>query len=235
MAKCCSKSVETDKDPTASAVFCPVSTTINLIGGKYKPLIIWNLFDGPKRYSQLHRAIPQATSKMLTQQLRELENNGLIKRTIFPVIPPHVEYSLTELGDSLKPVLRAIYRWGKNYLDQQGIDPNCGMVLDENSLPEPAVGSPTSPISVVSNKDLVGVSGATPTPEATAHAKHAVDLVPSVTLIEESTDNPSPALISIPTLLPPDSVASRKKSPGRRKSKAEPRPDEPGHTADLFG
>ena len=217
VAKCCETREETQQDAVARTVFCPVSTTINLIGGKYKPLIIWNLFEGPKRYSQLHRAISQATSKMLTQQLRELENDGLVERTIFPVIPPRVEYSLTELGESLKPVLRSIYRWGKNYLDKQGIDPNCGMTIEETA------GSGQS------------VPACEPQTAAAPEQTAAADPMPSVTLVDESTEDPTSAQISIPTLLPPGPAPARKKTTARRKPKAEPRPDELGHMADLFG
>lgn len=124
----CARKKKTDTN--TETVYCPVASTLSLIGGKYKTLILWNLFEGPQRYSQLHNAIKQATSKMLTQQLRELERDGLIHREVFPVIPPRVEYSLTERGASLKPVLRAMYRWGKSYLSEQGLNANCGMQTD---------------------------------------------------------------------------------------------------------
>lgn len=75
---------------------CPIEATLEFIGGKYKTIILWHLVDKVLRYSELRKLIPQATPKMLTQQLRELEENGLIKRVIYPVVPPKVEYSLTE-------------------------------------------------------------------------------------------------------------------------------------------
>ena len=107
---------------------CPVATTIELIGGKYKALILWRLSEGTLRFSELQRAIPNATPKMLTQQLRELESQALINRTVYPVIPPHVEYSLTELGKSLMPVLVAIRDWGADYLRANEKEPNCFMM-----------------------------------------------------------------------------------------------------------
>lgn len=84
---------------------CPIEATLEFIGGKYKTIILWHLVDKVLRYSELRKLIPQATPKMLTQQLRELEENGLIKRVIYPVVPPKVEYSLTEYGKTLIPVL----------------------------------------------------------------------------------------------------------------------------------
>ena len=107
---------------------CPVAATIELIGGKYKALILWRLSEGTLRFSELQRAIPNATPKMLTQQLRELETQGLIKRTVYPVIPPHVEYSLTDLGISLMPVLVAIRDWGADYLRAIEKEPDCFMM-----------------------------------------------------------------------------------------------------------
>lgn len=107
---------------------CPVSTTMEMIGGKYKGLILWQLSRKTMRFSELSKAIPKATPKMLTQQLRELEANLLIHREIFPVIPPHVEYSLTELGQSLMPVLTAMRDWGANYLRSQNLESSCFMM-----------------------------------------------------------------------------------------------------------
>lgn len=108
---------------------CPVETTLSLIGGKYKTLILWHLAESKMRYSQLQKAIPKVTPKILTQQLRELESEGLIHREVFPIIPPKVEYSLTNLGKSLMPVLIAIRDWGTNYLrSNKEIEPSCFMV-----------------------------------------------------------------------------------------------------------
>jgi DNA-binding HxlR family transcriptional regulator len=109
--------------------YCPVGTTLEMIGGKYKALILWHLSERKMRFSELKKAIPNATAKMLTQQLRELELHNLIHREVFPVIPPKVEYSLTDLGRSLIPILMAMRDWGSNYLrDNQKIEPNCFMM-----------------------------------------------------------------------------------------------------------
>lgn len=113
--------------PAEAATNCPVETTINLIGGKYKSLILWKLCGGAMRFSNLRREVPNATAKMLTQQLRELENDGLINRKVYPVVPPKVEYSLSELGLSIKPVLQAMYDWGALLLGQKGLEVNCSM------------------------------------------------------------------------------------------------------------
>ncbi len=106
---------------------CPVGAALDLIGGKYKSLIIWHLIDATKRFGELHKLIPQATPKMLTQQLRELEEDNLIIRTVYPVVPPKVEYSLTELGRSIHPILSAMYDWGTGYLEIYGLEANCSM------------------------------------------------------------------------------------------------------------
>ena len=111
-----------------SCNICPVETTLDLIGGKYKALIIWHLADRKLRFSELHRLITSATPKMLTQQLRELEAQELIHREVFPVIPPKVEYSLTDTGKSLMPILTAMRDWGADYLREKQIEPNCFMM-----------------------------------------------------------------------------------------------------------
>ena len=107
---------------------CPVEATLGLIGGKYKALILWHLSSGKLRFSELKKAINGATPKMLTQQLRELESQSLINRVVYPVIPPKVEYSLTDLGKSLMPVLTSMRDWGSNYLRAKNIEPNCFMM-----------------------------------------------------------------------------------------------------------
>ncbi len=107
---------------------CPVEATLDLIGGKYKTLILWHLAGGPQRFSQLQRLILRATPKMLTQQLRELEEDGLIHREVFPVVPPRVEYSLTARGESLLPILHAMRDWGTAFLREQNLEPNCSMI-----------------------------------------------------------------------------------------------------------
>jgi len=107
---------------------CPVSATLELIGGKYKALILWHLSESKLRFSELRNRVVGATPKMLTQQLRELENHHLIHREVFAVIPPKVEYSLTETGRSLMPILVAMRDWGANYLRTKNEEPCCFMM-----------------------------------------------------------------------------------------------------------
>lgn len=107
---------------------CPVASTLEMIGGKYKALILWHLSDSTLRFSELRKKIGSATAKMLTQQLRELEAQELVKRKVYPVIPPKVEYSLTELGKSLLPILVAMRDWGADYLRSKNKEANCFMM-----------------------------------------------------------------------------------------------------------
>lgn len=95
---------------------CTFEITIDLIGGKWKPLIIWHLgTKGVQRFNELKKLIPQITQKMLTQQLRELESDNLVNRKVYPQVPPKVEYSLTDIGESLMPILSMMCKWGDNY------------------------------------------------------------------------------------------------------------------------
>jgi len=114
--------------------YCPVETTLNLIGGKYKALILWHLSQGILRFSELQKKLPAATAKMLSQQLRELESQQLIHREVYPVIPPKVEYSLTDLGKSLMPVLVAMRDWGADFLRSKDLEPMCFM-MENDPLP----------------------------------------------------------------------------------------------------
>lgn len=107
---------------------CPVESTLELIGGKYKALILWHLSEKTLRFSQLQKHLSGATAKMLTQQLRELESQQLVHRKVYPVIPPKVEYSLTDLGRSLLPILVAMRDWGASYLKNQNLEANCFMM-----------------------------------------------------------------------------------------------------------
>jgi len=91
---------------------CPAESTAKLISGRWKIVILWYLFQGVKRFSELYRALSGVTQKVLTQQLRDMERNGLVMRTIHAEVPPKVEYSLTSLGSSLKPVVEAMHQWG---------------------------------------------------------------------------------------------------------------------------
>ncbi|MBY4638982.1 helix-turn-helix transcriptional regulator, partial [Gluconacetobacter entanii] len=87
--------------------------TLELFGGKWKALILYHLFeDGVLRFGELRRRLPNVTQRMLTNQLRELEADGLVSRTVFPEVPPHVEYALTDLGKTLEPVIKALKTWG---------------------------------------------------------------------------------------------------------------------------
>ena len=101
---------------------CPVENTLKAIGGRWKVLILRELFVEVKRFNQLHRALRGVTQKMLTQQLREMEADGLIHRQVYPQVPPKVEYSLTPLGESLKPILNAMHDWGEHFAKLQEND-----------------------------------------------------------------------------------------------------------------
>ncbi len=96
--------------------YCSVELTLQVIGGKWKPIIIYRLGeDGTLRFSEVKRAIPNITQKMLTQQLRELEADGVVHREVYPQVPPKVEYSLTELGHSVMPLMKSLCQWGVKY------------------------------------------------------------------------------------------------------------------------
>lgn len=109
-------------------ITCPVNATIGIIGGKYKSLILWHLLNKTLRFSEIKKLIPAATPKMLTQQLRELEHDNLVIRTVYPVVPPKVEYHLSEYGQSIKSILVSMYEWGEAYLKDNGKVANCSMV-----------------------------------------------------------------------------------------------------------
>lgn len=94
---------------------CAVETTLSVMGGTWKPIILFHLLHNRMRFSELGRAIPSVTQRMLTLQLRELEEAGIVTRTVFPEVPPRVEYELTPLGRSLQPVLIAMREWGQSY------------------------------------------------------------------------------------------------------------------------
>lgn len=96
-----------------------VETTLRVIGGKWKLLILWHVREEPKRYGELKRLIPSITEKMLIQQLRELEQDGIVTRSAYPEIPPRVEYAFSEYGKSLLPVMQALCEWGEEHLRQK--------------------------------------------------------------------------------------------------------------------
>ena len=97
---------------------CPVETTLMLIGDKWKVLILRDLMTGTKRFGELKKSIGSVSQKVLTAQLRDMEANGLVHRQVYAEVPPRVEYSLTELGRSLKPILYAMWTWGEGYKAQ---------------------------------------------------------------------------------------------------------------------
>ena len=97
---------------------CPVETTLMLIGDKWKVLILRDLMTGTKRFGELKKSIGSVSQKVLTAQLRDMEANGLVHRQVYAEVPPRVEYSLTELGRSLKPILDAMWTWGEGYQAQ---------------------------------------------------------------------------------------------------------------------
>lgn len=99
---------------------CPVETTLMLIGDKWKVLILRDLMPGTKRFGELKRSIGGVSQKVLTAQLRDMEENGLVSRKVYAEVPPRVEYRLTELGRSLKPILDAMWNWGEGYQNAQG-------------------------------------------------------------------------------------------------------------------
>ena len=94
---------------------CPVETTLTLIGDKWKVLILRDLMSGTKRFGELKKSIGTVSQKVLTAQLRDMEANGLVHRDVYAEVPPRVEYSLTELGQSIKPILDAMWNWGEDY------------------------------------------------------------------------------------------------------------------------
>ena len=97
---------------------CPVETTLTLISDKWKVLILRDLMPGTKRFGELKKSVGNVSQKVLTAQLREMEQSGLLIRTVYPEVPPRVEYTLTELGRSLKPILNAMWNWGEEYQAQ---------------------------------------------------------------------------------------------------------------------
>ena len=99
---------------------CPVETTLTLISSKWKVLIVRDLLAGTKRFGELQRSVGNVSQKVLTAQLREMEEDGLVDRKVYPEVPPRVEYSLTELGRSLEPVLSAMWNWGEEYRARSG-------------------------------------------------------------------------------------------------------------------
>lgn len=97
---------------------CPVATTVQLIGSKWKLLILRNLLERPWRFNELKKDLSGISQKVLTDSLRSMEENGIIIRTVYPEVPPHVEYKLSDLGETMRPILMAMQTWGTNYKEQ---------------------------------------------------------------------------------------------------------------------
>jgi DNA-binding HxlR family transcriptional regulator len=96
---------------------CEKELTMSIIGGKYKVVIIWHLGnEGPRRYGELFKLFPGISNRVLTKQLRDLEQDGIVSRTVYPVVPPKVEYFLTEMGRTMLPIVNEIWRWGKEHM-----------------------------------------------------------------------------------------------------------------------
>lgn len=115
---------------------CDVEATLSVIGGKWKPVLICRLLNGRKRFGELCRLAPNATQRMITLQLRELEADGIISRHVFPEVPPRVEYDITEYGASLAPIIASMQEWGKEFKSQQFNEEQ----LNDESLEQSASG-----------------------------------------------------------------------------------------------
>lgn len=126
--------------------FCPMELTMDVLGGKWKLLILWQLQQGTKRYGELRTALQDITHKMLTQQLRELESDGIVHREVFHVVPPKVEYSLTDRGNRLTTVMESMAEWASAFQVDEVVTPSTKKKTSESSqtkkTKEPAQGKP---------------------------------------------------------------------------------------------
>jgi DNA-binding HxlR family transcriptional regulator len=113
---------------------CPVEVTLDLIDGKWKGVILYHLQEGTCRFGELRRRMPRVTQRMLTKQLRALEEDGLVIRKVYAEVPPRVEYSLSEVGESLRPVIDILKAWGESHQERL----SCGPVHDTVKTPHPA-------------------------------------------------------------------------------------------------
>jgi DNA-binding HxlR family transcriptional regulator len=116
---------------------CPVERTLAVIGGRWNPLILFHLRGGKRRFNELRRLMPGVTQRMLTQHLRELEANGVISRTIHPIVPPHVDYSFTALGLTLLPILDAMAAWGDGLHEASPSPTGTGVSQQDLKRPRP--------------------------------------------------------------------------------------------------
>jgi DNA-binding HxlR family transcriptional regulator len=105
----------TRKQPKASCYNCPVEAALDVIGGRWKPVIICELLNGTLRFGELRRKVPKVSERMLTQHLKELAEDGIVNRRVFKEVPPRVEYSLTEFGETLRPVMNVVSQWGQQH------------------------------------------------------------------------------------------------------------------------
>ena len=110
--------VKSKKNSQESRYHCPVEATMDVIGGKWKLLIIHHLLEGTKRFNELQKAIPAVTQRMLTSKLRELERDGIVHRKVYAEVPPKVEYSMTEFGRTVEPMLWVMRDWGKIFMER---------------------------------------------------------------------------------------------------------------------
>jgi DNA-binding HxlR family transcriptional regulator len=113
----------------------PVNVTLSVVGGKWKAVILWYLSQEKLRFNELTRRVSGITQKMLTQQLREMEDDGLIQRKIYPEVPPRVEYSITAYGQTLQPVLHAMAQWGEKHAERLKLsETGAGVVHDAEKI-----------------------------------------------------------------------------------------------------
>ena len=108
-----------ETDVPSQHFHCPITATLSVLGGKWTPQVLWELRDETLRFGELQRRIPGITKKMLSQRLQELEEDGVVHREAYAEVPPRVEYSLTDFGKTLRPVLDAMCEWGNDYLDTE--------------------------------------------------------------------------------------------------------------------
>lgn len=118
---------------------CAVEAALSFIDGKWKGVILFHLLEGTQRFNGLRRRLPTITQRMLTRQLRELEEAGLVSRTVHPVVPPHVDYDLTPLGQSMEPVIRALAEWGNEFVFCPDRKMQAGIPTPENDLQKRAL------------------------------------------------------------------------------------------------
>lgn len=120
---------------------CPIEVTVGVIGGKWKMLLLWHLREDVRRFNELKRLIPGSTQKMLTAQLRELERDGIVRRTVYAQVPPKVEYSLTAHGQSLRPLIEFACAWGQAHVAQVAPEFAAEMAASAGATPPELVGA----------------------------------------------------------------------------------------------